>query len=135
MARRLGLANVEFAGFIPEERKIALLREDCILVLPSRFEGWGIVVLEAAACGKPVIVSDIPELNYAVDAGFGISFRRGDAPDLAEKMAFLLGNERARKEMGLKAREYAGKFTWDRIAEEYERYLSGVIDASGMEAG
>ncbi|MDA8078245.1 MAG: glycosyltransferase family 4 protein [Nitrospiraceae bacterium] len=127
MTKRLGLAKVEFAGFITEEEKIALLRKDCILVLPSRFEGWGIVVLEAAAFGRPVIVSDIPELRYAVDGGFGLSFKTGDAGDLAEKIQVLLDNEPLRKEMGLRALEYAGNFTWDEIAERYEKFLQDIV--------
>ncbi len=132
IAEGLGLSNVEFAGFVSEEQKIALLREDCILVLPSRFEGWGIVVLEAAACGRPVIVSDIPELRYAVKAGFAISFKAGDAKDLADKLNYLLGNESLRREMGLKARAYARSCTWDKIAAEYEQYLRGIVAASDV---
>jgi glycogen(starch) synthase len=130
MGKRLGLTNVEFAGFITEKRKIALLREDCIFVLPSRFEGWGIVVLEAAACGKPVIVSDIPELHYAVDAGFGVSFRTGDAEDLAHKIRFLLENHSLRREMGCKALEYAAKHSWDSIAQDYEKFLGNLARES-----
>lgn len=126
MAERQGPDGIEFLGFVTEEEKTSLLKEDCILVLPSRFEGWGIVVLEAAACGKPVVVSDIPELRYAVDAGFGISFRIGDAKDLAEKLQILLNNRSMRRDMGEKGIDYAKRFTWDRIAKEYERYLLQV---------
>mgnify|MGYP001600501054 CR=1 FL=1 len=84
-------------------------------------------MLEAAACGKPVIVSDIPELDYAVKAGFGLSFRLEDAYDLAKKIEFLLENEGLRKEMGRKGREYAKDFTWDKIADEYENYLLWIV--------
>lgn len=131
MAEKLGLADIEFAGFITEERKIALLRENCIFVLPSRFEGWGIVVLEAAACGKAVVVSDIPELRYAVDDGFGISFETGDPKDLAKKLELLLNNRPMRQDMGKKAIDYAKRFTWDRIADEYERFLLGIVKKNG----
>jgi len=97
------------------------------MVVPSRYEGQPLTVIEAAACGKPVIVSDIPELSYTVDAGFGVSFRSGEAGELAEKMYLLLNNPSLRQEMGRKAREYARQFTWDRIAEEYEKYLLGIV--------
>ena len=133
MARGLGLSNVEFPGFVSEEGKIALLKADCIFVLPSRFEGWGIVVLEAAVCGRPVVVSDIPELRYAVDAGFAISFKSGDANDLVDKLKYLLGNKSLRREMGLKARGYAERYNWDKIAADYERYLRGVAAASDLQ--
>jgi glycogen(starch) synthase len=123
--------KVEFKGFLADREKKDLLSHSVMLVLPSRYEGQGIVVLEAAACGKPVIVSDIPELSYAVDGGFGLSFRTGDPEHLAQKITFLLNNESVRREMGKKAVEYARNFTWDRIAGEYERYLLDVIDASG----
>ncbi len=127
MIMRFGLKNVALAGFVGESEKIAMLQNSQALVLPSRFEGWGIVVLEAAACGKPVIVSDIPELRYAVDAGFGISFKTGDAKDLAQKIKFLIENESQRRKMGQKAREYAKDYTWDRISLDYEQLLLKII--------
>jgi glycosyltransferase involved in cell wall biosynthesis len=118
--------RVEFKGFLTDAGKKEFISNSMFMVLPSRYEGQGIVVLEAAACGKPVLVSDIPELKYAVDAGFGLSFKTGDAEDLAGKMKVLLENQSLRQEMGKKAREYAKDFTWDKIAEEYEKYLLSI---------
>ncbi len=121
------MRDAEWVGTVKGGEKIEFFNRAQFLVVPSRFEGQGIVVLEAAACGKPVIVSDIPELRYAVDAGFGIPSKTGDAKDLAQKITFLLGNESVRREMGRRGRDYARKFTWDRMAEEYERFLMGVV--------
>lgn len=120
-----GLA--EFAGFVKGEEKKALLRKCLCLIVPSRYEGQPLTVIEAAACGRPVIVSDIPELKYAIDAGFGISFRTGDEKDLAEKMNYLLNNSSLRHEMGTRAKEYAKNYTWDIIAEEFEDYLFSAV--------
>jgi glycosyltransferase involved in cell wall biosynthesis len=118
--------NAEWVGMVKGDEKIEFLGKARCLIVPSRFEGQGIVVLEAAACGKPVIVSDIPELRYAVTAGFGVSFKTGDEKDLAQKITLLLRNEPMRREMGRKGREYARRFTWDRIAKDYEQYLNDV---------
>lgn len=114
---------VEFKGYVRGKLKEELLRRCLLVVMPSRYEGQPVTVMEAAACGKAVIVSDIPELAYAVDAGFALSFRTGSASDLAEKMTYVLNNSSLRRAMGKKAREYAAFFTWDRIAEEYETFL------------
>ncbi len=122
-----GRSNAEWVGKVKGEEKSKFLSKACFFVAPSRFEGQGIVVLEAAACGKPVIVSDIAELRYAVDAGFGLSFRAGDSADLAEKIRYMIQNPELRKEMGIKARAYAGRFTWDAIAETYEAFLLNVV--------
>lgn len=118
---------VEFLGFVTEEEKRGLLKRASALVLPSRFEGWGITVLEAAAFGTPVVVSDIPELAYSVDDGYGVSFRTGNPLDLADKLRALLGDVAARANMGRKAFEAARRHTWDKVADIYEEYLTGVI--------
>lgn len=128
----VGAGRTEFVGYAWGEKKEELMRKCLFMLVPSRYEGQPLIIMEAAACGKPVIVSDIPELKYAVDAGFGLSFRTGDAKDLADKMKLLLENRKARREMGIRAREYAGDFTWDKIAEEYEKYLLGIA-GKGME--
>jgi glycosyltransferase involved in cell wall biosynthesis len=118
--------DVEFLGFVNEESKLDLLKRAGILVLPSRFEGWGIVVLEAAACGTASVVSDIPELAFSVDGGFGVSFRTEDPGDLADKLQLLLTDKSLREEMGVKARQYVKSYTWERITDEFETYLEGI---------
>jgi glycosyltransferase involved in cell wall biosynthesis len=118
--------DVEFRGFVSEEEKNALLARARVFVLPSRFEGWGIVVLEAAAFGKPTLVSDIPELSFAVEGGFGMSFRRGDAKDLVSKLKELLERDSLRSEMGARALEYVKDYTWERISEHYREFLERI---------
>lgn len=118
--------HVELTGFLSDGKKGEFIAHSKFVVLPSRYEGQGIVLLEAAACGKPVIVSDIPELRYSVDEGFGISFRTGNADDLAEKIRFLDENDLLRQEMGSRGREFAKNYTWDTVAEEFEKFLFNV---------
>ena len=127
--------RAEFAGYARGEKKEELLRKCLFMVVPSRYEGQPLIIMDAAACGKPVIVSDIPELKYAVHAGFGLSFKMGDAIDLAAKMNLLIADVSLRQKMGMRAREYARNFTWDNIAEDYEQYLLSVAGESGRGPG
>ena len=122
--------RVEFAGFVDGKEKTSLLGKCLFMTAPSRYEGQPLTLIEAAACAKPVIVSDIPELRYAVDAGFGLSFKAGDAKNLAEKMDLLLRDPSLRREMGIKGRSYASNFTWDRIAVDFETFLLGVTEGN-----
>lgn len=117
---------VEFAGFVTEEEKERLLNEAAIFVLPSRFEGWGIVVLEAAACGAPVVVSSIPELGYAVADKYGAAFRTGDPADLARVLLALSADPARRAAMSEAGRTAVERYTWERITDTYEQYLQSV---------
>jgi glycosyltransferase involved in cell wall biosynthesis len=125
---RLGLkGRVEYVGFLKEEEKEDFLKGCRFLVLPSRYEGQGIVLLEAAAFGKPVLVSDIPELRYPVDMGFGESFRKGNSSDLKEKLIKMREDEDKLRAMSLRALEYAKNLSWDNIATRYERLLISQV--------
>jgi len=122
--------DVEFAGFVSDEEKLRLLDSATAFVLPSRFEGWGIVVLEAAARGTPVVVSDLPELAYATKGGYGLSFPVGDSGALAGELKRLAGDTALRDALGRRARQEAALYTWERITEEFIEYLGNIgVDA------
>ncbi len=118
--------NIDHTGFVEEKAKEDCIKNAMFFVMPSRFEAQGIVALEVASYGKPLVVSDIPELRYVVDAGFGFSFKREDAKDLREKILWLLENPGLAVEMGKNGIDYARNFTWDRVAQDYENYLKEI---------
>lgn len=118
--------DVEFRGFVSETEKLDILAGAALMVLPSRFEGWGIVVLEAAACGTPVIVSDIPELRYATEGGYGMSFATGNASALSSAIERMLLDDAMRAQMGRRAIDEASSYTWDSIAIVCESMLREV---------
>jgi glycosyltransferase involved in cell wall biosynthesis len=120
--------RIEYAGFVTGEEKINLLSKAKLFVLPSRHESAPISILEAAACAKPVIVSDIPELGFVSESGFGLSFRSGSMDGLAANIDLLLREAETRADMGRKGREYAGQFLWDRLAREFEITLEHTAD-------
>ncbi len=122
--------NALLAGFASGPDKDDLLRRSLAMVLPSRYEGQGIVLLEGAACGKPAVVSDIPELRWAVDAGFALPFQRGNNEDLSAKLKTLKENPDLCAELGRRGKEFASGLTWDHQADAFEQYLEGVIEGA-----
>lgn len=119
--------KIIYAGFVTGQEKVRLLSGARLFVLPSRHESSPISILEAAACMKPVIVSDIPELSFVCKEGFGVCFSSGSADSLAEKIRLLLDDADKRDTMGKCGRQYAGNFLWDKIALEFEKALKLAI--------
>jgi glycosyltransferase involved in cell wall biosynthesis len=102
-----------------------------VVVLPSLPpESFGMVLIEAMACGKPVIASNLPGVRSVVlDGHDGLLADPGDVDDLSEKMRELLGNRRLREEMGKRGRskveqEYAWPKIIPRLVEVYESVLA-----------
>jgi glycosyltransferase involved in cell wall biosynthesis len=126
---RLGIGDTgRFLGYVPEEEKIRLLQQSWIHVLTSPKEGWGISILEAAACGTPTIASDSPGLRDAVrDGRTGILVPHGDVDALAEALSSLLKNTQTRREMGVAARSFAEDFTWEASARRMEAFLKDRV--------
>ncbi|MBI5099773.1 MAG: glycosyltransferase family 4 protein [Nitrospirae bacterium] len=115
--------RVSYAGFVLGEQKIKLLAGAKVFILPSRHEAHPVSILEALACGKAVIASDIPELGYIAENGIGLTFKSGSSQDLADKLSVLLEDKALRKQLGDKGRRYASQFLWDEIALMFERFL------------
>ena len=92
------LDRVEFTGFVSEERKVDLLQEMWVKVNPSFKEGWGLTVVEANACGTPVVASDVPGLRDAIrDGETGLLYPYGNLAALAERVARMLRDEPLRE--------------------------------------
>lgn len=105
-----------------------------VLVMPSHYESFGMVALEAMACGTPVIASQVGGLAFLVQDGVtGYHVPGGDSDALCQKLSLLLGNDAARQIMGTQAAEYARAYTWDKIAnqiiEVYKSLLQERPDA------
>ena len=98
-----------------------------MLVLPSRFDAFGNVALEAMACGTPVILSDKVGVSGLIEDGKeGFVIKNGDSSMLAERILYLLNHEDERKRMGDFARETALKYTWRRTALSYEQVFKSL---------
>lgn len=121
--------NVIFLGNVFGLEKRRLIASTDILILPSRYEAFGIVLLEAMASSKPVIASNVGGIPYIVKNGeTGILFEVENIKELAEKTIKLLGDENLRLEMGKAGKERAKMFSWDNIADRTIRSYKNSID-------
>ncbi len=130
----LGLgARVSFLGAQPQERLRLLYAAADATVMPSYYESFGMVALEAMACGSPVIASRVGGLTTTVRDGVtGFLVPEGDAGALAERMALLLEDVRRRARLGHEAQRWAAEHRWPCVAEAVCRLYSELrAEASG----
>ncbi len=131
----LGLEpNVRFFGKVSEEELLFLYNACRVFIMPSReipeeghVEGFGIVYLEASACGKPVIGGRSGGVLEALrDGETGFLVAPHDPAEITEKINLLLSEPARAQAMGLKGLEWVRRaFRWDRYAEECRRCLDG----------
>jgi len=123
----LGIADaVVFAGFQRNPWKF-IARAD-VFVLSSRYEGFGNVLIEAMACGVPVVATASPGTRDIVADGVnGLLVERHAAADLAAAIERVLTDDALRQRMAHAARQGADRFALPAIAAEYGRVLGEVI--------
>ena len=126
LCTKLGIGNeVEFMGYVSEERKLELLQTCWLHALTSSKEGWGISCIESSACGTPTVASDSPGLRESVISGeTGLLVPHGDQDRLASAIGSLLTDRQAREEMGRRARRFAERYSWDKSARAMEDFLT-----------
>lgn len=125
LARSLGQGRaVRFHGFVTEARKLELFRRAWANLFPSPKEGWGLTVIEAAACGTPSLASDSPGLRDAVRPGVtGYLVPHGAAAAMAGRMLELAADPALVERLGEAARAHACAWTWDAAAAATEAHL------------
>jgi len=128
-AQALGLADaVEFRGFVEEDEKVALYRGARVFVNPSEKEGWGLTVLEANACGTPVVASDVPGLRDAVlhdRSGLLVPF--ADVEATAAAIIRILGDDATWRRLRAGALAWSARFRWDAVTDQVEQVIARMI--------
>jgi len=109
--KKLGLdKQIDFTGKLPDKDLIRAYQNADLLILPSinTNEAFGLVLIEALACGVPVIASDLPGVRQVfVDHQQGLLFEPNNPSDLTKKLEFIFRNEELRRVMSLSARRLA----------------------------
>jgi len=121
LSKRLGLEkNVIFHGYINKEKKIKLLQEAHLLVMPSYKEGWATPVIEANACGTPAVATDAAGVRETIRQGeTGFIYPTGDYRKMAEYIAILLEDHSLRRKMSNNALMWARNFDWYRVENKF----------------
>ena len=117
-AKELGVDDaVNWTGYISDEDLVCAYQQADVLVHPSRYEGFGLQVVEAMACGTPVICGNggaLPEV--AGDAGLVLD--PNDIDNMARQIEQVLSDRQLAAEMTRKGFQQASKFTWERVAQQ-----------------
>jgi glycogen synthase len=128
LVRAAGVADgVEQLGAVSDARRLELLAGATLMLMPSRFEGFGLVAAEAMAAGVPLVASDAGSLPEVVAPPTGgVTVPVGDAPALAAAARRLLEDPGLRAKLSRTARESARRFTWEAVADRHHRFLERI---------
>ncbi|HJZ45794.1 MAG TPA: glycosyltransferase family 1 protein [Roseiflexaceae bacterium] len=112
-----GSAAVRFTGYVADDDLPALLSGALAFVLPSLYEGFGMPILEAMACGTPVLASATSSLPEVAGAA-ALLVDPEDTAAIADGLARLAGDAALRADLRARGMARAAQFTWERCAEE-----------------
>ena len=130
----MGLSDrVWFAGYVPEEVLAWMYASARCFLYPTRYEGFGFPVLEAMACGAPVIASDGTSVSE-IAGGAAILVDPSSEKSIGAALVRLLGDEALRRELMQRGSAQARKFDWRKTVEQTLGVYAELAAASGRRA-
>lgn len=123
--------NIFFLGYLIKEEKFKALKEGSIFVFPSGDESWGIAIMEALACGLPVVVYDL-SFYEEIYGNLLYKVELNDIEGFSRKIIELLDNPSLQKESSVKGVSFSSNFSWEKVIKEELNLiisnLSRVVD-------
>jgi glycosyltransferase involved in cell wall biosynthesis len=131
-AAELGIAGqVHFAGWVAREAIVTHYQQADVFVLPSLDEGMPNVVLEAIACARPIVATDLPGNRELIRGGEnGFLVPRADSAALTAALHGLITDAALRRRMGLASRALAECYSWANVADRYLALSEEIVIAA-----
>jgi glycosyltransferase involved in cell wall biosynthesis len=121
--------NIQFHGYIGDMELDKLYNKVILQVVPSVFEGFGLVVLEAMANGIPVIATNVDGIRCIIKDGYnGLLVDYGDVPSLVNKIDFLIGNPGLASYLSENAYNGLDKYKWENIYQDTVQLYSRLAN-------
>lgn len=118
-----------FVGSLPQDRLPTYYSGADIVVVPSRYESFGLVAVEAMATGTPVVASRVGGLAYTIEDGVtGLLVRQGDVAELSRAIDGLLTDDEGREEMYERCVATASRFSWSSVVDQIEHVYRRLVD-------
>jgi len=131
LAKRLNIADIViFAGRVSEEELPSYYAASDIFVIPSLYEGFGLPILEAQACGSPVIGSDCTAITETIGLG-GVVAEPNNEISLKNEMLRLIDDSLTYNELVKKSLENAERYSWQSVIDRIDRILNDVSNENG----
>lgn len=122
-------APVKYVGYVSAKEKFTLMKHAIAFIYPSRYEGFGLPVLEAMSVGTPIIAGNTSSLPEVVgDAGLFVNPENED--ELAGVMRKILNNEALQATLSQKGQARAKEFTWMKTAERLWKLYRETVEKS-----
>jgi D-inositol-3-phosphate glycosyltransferase len=130
LCEALGLdQSVVFLGVRDQDKLSYYYSAAEVVVMPSHYESFGMVALEAMACGTPVIASEVGGLAYLVrDGETGFTIPAEEPETLCEKLSWLLNDAELHQKMSAQAAAYAQDYAWEKIAKQIVEVYEGLTE-------
>ena len=131
LSEKLGIAHkIKFLGYVSNKEKIKLFQSAWVFLNPSFMEGWGITTIEAAACGTPAVVSNVPGLRDSTrDSVTGFLVKYGDYQAFTDSIMEIIEDDKLRKEMSRDAIAWAKYFSWEKSADQLLEMITREVEA------
>ena len=127
---KLRITNrVQFLGSLNRQQVLAAYNMANVVVYASMQEGFPMVPLEAGIVGKPVIVSDIPAMNYVRTGKFGLTVKYGNVLQLKEAMDMILSDQELSRALGENGKKFVTEnYSWDVIGKKIEDLYRTILN-------